>query len=214
MTAVYAILAGCLLAAVGWWWSNRGIDGANRVALVALLGVLATTYNVVVPIANVEATTTMVICAALVLGARTGAAVGIVAVIGTSSTSAFGTWTLWQVVGTCVMAVVAAAAAHVFVRVRVVDWTTTSGRVLLGALVAVATLAYDVVVTVPTVFAVGAVGTDTGLERMASALLLGVSFTLVHVVATTALSVMVGPSLLQALERARLRLAGGVVTAR
>ncbi|MCW2928816.1 MAG: hypothetical protein JWM86_2784, partial [Thermoleophilia bacterium] len=79
MTALLTLLAGILVALAAWRWSMASIDGASRVALVVVLAVTAAAFNVVVPIYSVEATTTIVLCTTIALGARTGVATGIVA---------------------------------------------------------------------------------------------------------------------------------------
>lgn len=203
MTALLTLAAGVLVAIACWHWSMRSLDGATRMALVVSLGVAATVFNVVVPIANVEATTTVVLCASLVLGAPTGAAVGLVAVIGTSITGGVGMWTTWQVVGMAAVAVLGDLLGRV--SRRRTDWFGTRSASLVGVAI-VATGTYDVLVTVPTVFLLAPIGPGSATERAISALLLGVPFTIMHVVFVAAFTALAGPSLLFTLGRARLRL--------
>ena len=75
MTALITLLAGLALMLACSMWATRSDDAATRVTLIVMLGISATAFNVVVPIPNIEATTTAVLCAGLVLGARTGAGV-------------------------------------------------------------------------------------------------------------------------------------------
>jgi hypothetical protein len=210
MIALFTVAAGLVVALICWHWSLRSLDGATRMALVVSLGVAASAFNIVVPIANVEATTTVVLCTALVLGAPTGAAVGLVAVIGTSITGGVGSWTTWQVVGMAVVALLGDLLGRVSHR-RTAWFGARSLQLFL--LAALATCAYDVLVTVPTVFLLAPMRSGPATERIASALLLGLPFTLVHVVFVAAFTALAGPSLTFTLGRARLRLGGAVVGA-
>jgi energy-coupling factor transport system substrate-specific component len=209
MIALLTLLSGLLLAVGAWRWSASGIDGASRVALVAVLGVMAAAFNLVVPVPSVEATTTVVLCTALMLGARTGAAAGLVAVVGSSIAGGVGAWTLWQVVAVALVALVGAAVGRVAGRDR--DWFTSARRTILGIAAAVSTLTWDVVTTAGGAASYATQPGLTPLEQVMSALLLGLAFTLVHVVFTTAFTVVGGPPLLHALERARPRLGGGEI---
>lgn len=211
MTAVWTLLSGIALATIAWRWSIRGVGGASRIALVAVLGATAAAFNVVVPIPSIEATTTVVLCTAIVLGVRMGAAVGLVAVVGSSLAGGVGAWTAWQVVAVTVVAAVGALAGRA-VAARDVDWFTPAPRIALAIAAAVATLAWDVVVTAGGVASYATQPGLTPLEQVVSALLLGAAFTLVHVVFSTAFTVVGGPSLLHALERSRPRLDGGTIT--
>jgi energy-coupling factor transport system substrate-specific component len=203
MSGIAVVLGGLLALVLASSWALRGLDSANRVAVVVLLSAFATAFNLVVPMPNVEATTTVVVCTALTLGLRPAIAVGILAVLGTSITGGLGLWTGWQVLG---MSLVASLAATFGPAAR--DVVAGAGRVRLGCLVALATVAYELVVTMPTVQLAGA-GRSAGgfLEGMVALVLLGLPFTIVHVIATVALTLVAGPALVAALERSRNRLA-------
>ena len=210
MTAVWTLLAGLALALAAWQWAHRSIDGAARVALVAVLGVTAAAFNVVVPIPSVEATTTVVLCAAIALGARTGVATGLVAVIASSVAGGVGVWTIWQVVAVAVVACIGAASVRV--AGPGVDWFKRRRAMQLGGTAVLATIAWDVVTTAGSAASYATQAGLTPMQQVASALLIGAAFTLVHVVFTTLFTVFGGPPLLFALDRARPRLGGGVVT--
>ncbi len=209
MTALLTLLAGLLLAAAGWRIGASALERAGQVALVAVLGVTAATFNVIVPIPSIEATTTVVLCTAAVLGVRMGIGVGLVAVVASSVAGGIGSWTIWQVVAVTLVAVIGAALLH---RRGDVDWYSRPSRTSIALAAVVATLCWDVVVTAGSA---GSYATQAGLswsEQVVSALLVGVAFTLVHVAFTTLFTLEGGPPLLHALQRARPRLAGGVVT--
>ena len=209
MTALITLLAGCVLAALAWHWAHRSIDGAARVALVTVLGVTAAAFNIVVPIPSVEATTTVVLCAAIALGARTGIATGLVAVIASSVAGGVGVWTIWQVVAVAAVACIGAVASRGVP--ANVDWFEARHAIRLGAVAAVATVTWDVVTTAGGAASYATQAGLTPLEQVVSALLVGAMFTLVHVVFTTLFTVFGGPPLLFALGRARPRLDGGTV---
>ncbi|MCW2923439.1 MAG: hypothetical protein JWM98_843 [Thermoleophilia bacterium] len=200
MNAALLLLAGVALAAAAWRWSMHSVADASRVALVTVLGVTASAFNVIVPIASVEATTTVVLCAALALGARTGVAVALVAIIGSSVAGGLGPWTVWQVVAYVLVALVGGALGPA---TRRTDWFAPRGALVLGVTAPACTLAYDVIVTVPSAITLHTSPT--------AALLLGAAFTITHVVFTTAFTIVGGPPLLHALTRARPRLDGGTV---
>ncbi|MCW2920704.1 MAG: hypothetical protein JWL76_578 [Thermoleophilia bacterium] len=210
MTALWTLLTGFVLAAGAWQWSTRSIDGSARVAIVAVLGVTAAAFNIVVPIPSVEATTTIVLCASIALGARTGIAAGLVAIVASSVTGGVGVWTIWQVVAVAVVGIVGAVAARF--AVRELDWFTQRSAIVLVIASVVATSAYDVITTVGSLASYAPQG-GTLTQRIVGALLIGAMFTVTHVVFTTMFTVVGGPPLLHALGRARPRLAGGVVTA-
>jgi hypothetical protein len=208
VSAVLVLVAGLLLAVAGWAWSTRSIDGSTRVAIVAVLGVTAASFNVIVPVPSIEATTTVVLCAALALGARTGAAAGLVAVVASSVAGGVGVWTVWQVVAVVAVALVAGVAGTLG---RRADWFAPHGLALLAACSVIATLAWDVIVTTGGVLSFAPAPGNTVVEQLGAALLLGATFTATHVVFTTAFTCVGGPPLLHALGRARHRLDGGTV---
>lgn len=203
MNAVLVLVAGIALAACAWSWSMRSLDGAARMAIVAVLGVTAAAFNVVVPVWSIEATTTVVLCTALVLGVRTGIAVGLVAMVASSVTGGIGVWTLWQSVAVVVVACMGAALARTASHA---DWFRQPRLGLLAISAAVAAIAWDVVTTGGFVLTLAPAGTSLG-----SALLLGLSFTIVHACFCAALTAVGGPPLIHALARARPRLEGGTV---
>jgi energy-coupling factor transport system substrate-specific component len=211
MTALWTLLAGLLLAGGAWRWSASGIDGASRVALVAVLGVIAATFNVIVPVPSIEATTTVVLCAALVLGARTAIATGLVAVIGSSVAGGIGTWTIWQVVAVAVIAVIGAVTGRALDANG--DWYAARRITLLGLVAVVSTLAWDVIVTVGGIASYATQPGSTAMQQVIAALLFGAAFTVVHVVFSTAFTVVGGPPLLHTLSRAKPRLDGGRIDA-
>lgn len=205
MSAALVLLAGLLLAAGAAAWSARAADGSARVALVAVLGVVAAAFNVVVPIPSVEATTTVVLCTAIVLGARTATAVALVAIVASSVAGGVGPWTAWQVLAAVGIAL---AGALVGRAARDVDWYATGRLVQLGCVAALAATGWDVVTTAGSAVALGASGVD---GRLGSLLLLGAPFTLTHAAFTATFTAIGGPPLLHALGRARHRLDGGIV---
>ena len=210
MTALWTLLAGLALVVAAWRIGASALERAGQVALVAVLGVTAATFNVIVPVPSIEATTTIVLCTAAVLGLRMAVGVGLVAVVASSVAGGVGTWTIWQVVAVVVVAVVGRIVLH---RDPATDWYRGSSRAAIVVAAVVATVAWDVVVTAGSA---GSYATQSGLswgEQVVSALLVGIAFTVVHVVFTTLFSVAGGPSLLHALQRARPRLAGGQVAA-
>lgn len=209
MSAALVLVAGLLLAFAAWRWAASGIDGAARVALVGVLGVTAASFNVVVPIPSIEATTTVVLCTSLVLGARTGIAAGLVAVVGSSVAGGVGAWTAWQVVAVTCVALLAATVSRVLPSGG--DWSTARRGMVLAALAIVSTIVWDVIVTAGGIASYATQPGLSALEQVVAALLLGAAFTAVHVAFTTAFTVVGGPPLLHALERARPRLSGGTV---
>ncbi len=211
MTALWTLLAGFALACGAWLWSTRSIDGSARVAIVAVLGVTAAAFNIVVPIPSVEATTTIVLCASIALGARTGVAAGLVAIVASSVTGGVGVWTIWQVVAVAIVGVIGAVAARV--AGRDADWFTRRAAIVLVVSAVLATISWDVVTTAGSAASYATQVGLTPMQQVVSALLIGVMFTVTHVVFTTAFTVIGGPPLLHALGRARPRLAGGVVIA-
>ena len=208
MSAVWTLLAGFALAAAAWAWASRSIDGSARVAIVAVLGVTAAAFNIVVPIPSIEATTTVVVCTSIALGARTGIAAGLVAIIASSVTGGIGVWTVWMVVAVAVVACLGAIASRLAGRV---DWFTRRGALVLALTSVLATLAWDIVTTAGSAASYATQPGLTPMQQVVSALLLGAMFTVTHVAFTTAFTLVGGPPLLHALDRARPRLAGGVI---
>ncbi len=209
MIALWTLLAGLVLAGTAWHWSTRSIDGSARVAIVAVLGATAAAFNIVVPIPSIEATTTIVLCATIALGARTGIAAGLVAVVASSVTGGVGVWTIWQVVAVAVAGVVGAITARI--AGRDLDWFSRRGSIVLACAAVVATVAWDVVTTAGSAASYATQAGLTPVQQVVSALLIGAMFTVTHVVFTTAFTIVGGPPLLHALGRARPRLAGGTV---
>ena len=209
MTALWTLLAGLVVAAGAWRWSTRSSDGSARVAIVAVLGVTAAAFNVVVPVPSIEATTTVVLCAAIALGMRTGIAAGLVAVVGSSVTGGVGVWTIWQVVAVVAVAGIGVALGRT--RRRDVDWFDRRQAPALATAAMLATISWDVITTAGSAASFAAVPGLSPMQQVVSALLVGAMFTLTHVVFTTLFTVLGGPPLLHTLTRARPRLAGGIV---
>ena len=209
MNALAVLAAGLLLAVVAARWSSRSIEGSTRVAIVAVLGVTAAAFNIVVPIPSIEATTTVVLCTALMLGARTGAAVGIVAIVASSVTGGIGAWTIWQIVAVALVAVIGAVIGRM--HGDAADWFTAPRVVTLGLGAGLAALVWDIVTTVGGAASYAPAPGLTPLQQVVAALLIGAAFTIVHVIFTTMLTAIGGPPLLHALGRARPRLDGGRV---
>lgn len=209
MTALWTLLAGLVLAAGAWRWSTRSVDGSARIAIVAVLGVTAAAFNLVVPVPSIEATTTIVLCATVALGMRTGIATGLVAVVASSVTGGVGVWTIWQVVAVAAVATIGALLGRA--AGPDADWFSPRRAALLAIAAMAATVAWDVVTTAGSVASFAIQTELTPMQQVASALLLGAMFTVTHVVFTTAFTVVGGPPLLHALARARPRLAGGTV---
>lgn len=207
MTALLTIVAGLCVAGVAWRWSVSSIDGASRVALVVVLAMTAATFNVVVPIYSVEATTSIVLCAAIALGARTGIATGIVAVVASSVTGGIGVWTIWMSVAVVAVAVVGALVGATS---RSRDWFAPGAMLRLAVAAAAATIAWDVITTVGGLASYAPPGL-TFAQSLMAAMLTGAMFTVTHVVWVVWLTALGGPPLLHALQRARPRLDGGLV---
>lgn len=209
MSGIALLIGGVAIVLVALRWSQASATNEHRMALIATLGVLAAVYNVVIPVPNVEATTLVVVASALVLGGPFAASVGVVAIIGTSSVSSVGVWTLWQIVATCAIAVVAGIVGGVMRGTArgssdALVWRSWAARAVALVLVAGSTIVYDVFTTWTSLATFGGVH-----QRFDTALLAGVPFYVVHLVASTTLAALVAVSLLEALERVRPRLDGG-----
>lgn len=196
MTGVLVLLVGLVAAVAVTRWAVASAGDASGASVVAVLGSTAAAFNIVVPVASIEATTTIVVCSALALGARTACAVAIVAVMGSSMAGGFGAWTLWQIVASVLVAIL---AANVPVAAPV-------SRTVLGLVAVVATVLYDVIVTAGGLASYVPVTGGTFANQLTAALLIGALFTVVHAVFTSIFTIAVGPSLLHALGRARRRL--------
>ena len=205
MSALLVLIAGIVLAVAGWMWSARSVDGSARIAIIAVLGVTAASFNVIVPVPSIEATTTVVLCAALALGPRSGAAVGLVAIVASSVTGGIGVWTIWQVVAVLMLALLGGSLAMTG---RDADWFSPRRLALLGALAFVAAVVWDVVTTAGSMASIAPTG-----QGLVATLLLGAAFTVTHAVFSTMFTIAGGPPLLHALGRARHRLDGGRVEA-
>jgi energy-coupling factor transport system substrate-specific component len=202
MTTLAVLLAGLAVLAAAWIWSVRAADAVVGVTVSALLATLATVFNVVVPVADVEATTTVVVCVSLVLGVRMSVLVAVLAVIGTGAAAGLGTWTGWQVAGFVLVATGARLARPALDLVR--DPATQAWAI--AALAGVLTLMYDTVTTVATVQLTGTQVAGGFWSSAGSLLLLGVPFTATHVVGNVVIARLLAPPLVLALERARVRI--------
>lgn len=203
MTGVVVVLGGLGLLLVVWAWSGRALDSANHVAVVVVLGTFAAAFNLVVPVPNVEATTTLVVCTAAVLGMRAAVAVGLVAVLGTGITGGLGIWTGWQVVGMSVVA----AGGSLLPRGAVSALSSGRRRWWLASWAGVLTIVYELVVTLPTANLVGVTQSVGGFDdRVLGLFLLGLPFTAIHCATNVMFVSLTGPSLIAALRRASMRL--------
>jgi hypothetical protein len=203
VSALLVLVAGIVLAVSGWRWSARSVDGSARVAIIAVLGVTAASFNVIVPVPSIEATTTVVLCAALALGARSGAAVGLVAIVASSVTGGIGIWTIWQVVAVLALALLGSSLAMTG---RDADWFAPRRLMLLAGIAFLAAVVWDVVTTAGSMASIAPSG-----QGLVATLLLGAAFTITHAVFSAIFTVAGGPPLLHALSRARHRLDGGSV---
>lgn len=198
MTGLVVIVAGLALAGTAWRWAIRGVEGPERLSVAVVLGLMATAFNIVVPVPNIEATTLVVVCLAVALGPSAAVVAAIVAVLGTGMTGGVGVWTAWQVVGYVTIALVASA----LVRARV----NLDGRWMIVATVMVGTIVYDVMLTVTGVWTLGLADPEGGAASVLDALLLGAPFTLTHVAGNALIAVLGAPALVHALSRARQRM--------
>ena len=189
-----------------WRWSLGSATHARAATIQVTLAVIAVAFNVVVPISNVEASTLVVVCAALALGLRASLVVAVLCVIGTDAVSGLGAWTLWQVIGFAVVGALAAGAVAAVRRVEAVHGrvrTRSVERTGLVVLVALLTLVYDVVVTVGTLPTLGVPAAAMSTHAIGASLLLGLPFTLTHMVSNGVLAFVGAEPLLRALCRAR-----------
>lgn len=203
MTAVFALVVGLATVACLWSIALRGASSANALAVVGMLAGLAAAGRVVLGgIPGVEPMTTVVVCAALVLGWRCGVVVGILAVAMSNMVLGHGPWTPWQMVAIAIVATIAWTAAPTLRRLAA---TGVTWLVVLAAVNVVAVLAYDATMTVSQyVLLVAAEGGGS----LASVAVAGASFAVIHVVASTLITMLFAPPLIEALERAALRLSG------
>jgi hypothetical protein len=171
-------------------------------ALVVVLAASAAAFNVIVPVPSIDATITVVLCAALVLGLASAASVGVVAVVASSVTGGIGVWTVWQCVAVLMVAALGASMRRLVLQ-RSEEGGVQVRSAALGLLTVASVLLYDVVVTVPTALTIAPAGSFAG--NLVGALLLGVAFTLTHTAWVTLLTVSGGPALIAALARARDR---------
>jgi hypothetical protein len=202
MTPIALLLLGCSMAIAIWviGISARDRSAADRVCLAVVLGVLAAACNLIIPIPNVEVATTLVMVAAVTLGVRTSLLVGAIAVLGSSLSGGVGPWTAWQIVGFAAVAVVARAVLGDATRARHV-WALAATAVL-------ATLVYDALVTGTSLQLTGATAGMPASEAFRTAMLLGLPFTLLHVMTNVVCAVAIGPPLIDGLARARGRMHG------
>jgi hypothetical protein len=177
---------------------TSALRGGNELALVATLGGLAAACNIIVPIPNVELTTTVVACVAIALGARLASATSLVAVLGTGLVGGLGLWSAWQVAS---LAIVAVAVAPFGARLLAALLDSTHERWILATALAVLVPVCDAIVTAGSLSSVGAApGTSIVVVLVA-----GLPFSLVHAAWVAAVTLVAGPSLLRALARARTR---------
>lgn len=198
MIALAALAAGALVCVLAWTWAAAGLHTGTRVAVVVVLAAAAVAFNTLVPIPNVEATSTVVICVAATLGLRSALAVAVLAVVGSDVASGIGLWAVWQAIGFALLA----AAAHLLARVVSLRADSFDARLWFAAAAVPLTFVYDAVVTIASIVVTGAVAPG----RYGYVLLAGLPFSTVHAAATAAMLLLAGPALLRALNRASLRL--------
>jgi energy-coupling factor transport system substrate-specific component len=195
MSMVASILVGGALAVASWVWAVRGTGDAHRVAVVATLAVLASVFNLVVPVPSIEVTTLVVVCAALFVDTRCAVAIGVLCTAMGGAFGGIGPWTVWQVVALLVLAIGAGAF-----RASARTAPDHVLRVLVVGLVVVGVIVYDIITTL------GGLLSVVGVADPIAALLLGAPFTLVHAASSTVISVIAAPSLVRALRRVGQRL--------
>jgi hypothetical protein len=158
--------------------------------VTVVLGVCAAVWNVLVPLPNVEATSLVVICVAMSLGTRPAIMTGAVASLLSSIAGGLGVWTSWQIVGVVVLAVVGGQAA-----------ARCNSRLQVALICGATAGLVDVLITVPTVAA------TMQLERdlIPGLILVGLPYTVFHIVAVAALAYALAPSLSSSLDRASQR---------
>lgn len=202
MSQLLPLLLGLVAALLAWSWASRSTASSNEMSVVVVLAALAAAFNVIVPLPNLELTTTVVVCAAIALGIRPAAATGMLSVIATGVVGGLGMWTAWQMLGYAAIAAMIGLGA----RGDVASYAhRTSARLWLAALVAISVTGYDIVVTLMTVLGTNAAVASHPLQL----LLVGLPYTVLHVVGSVTLTLAAGPALLQSLTRAQLRLGGG-----
>lgn len=198
---VWILLVGAAIASAVWAWSIADVRTNNRIAIIATLAGIATAFNLIIPISNVEATTLVVVCSSVVLGWRSATVVGIVCCVASGAVAGIGPWTAWQ------------AASFALIAAGVALWRTLARRaggvpsaVEMVVMTVLVTIVYDVVLTATTISAVGVPAATTPAHAVVAALLLGIPFTIMHVVGNVALAMLFGNALIAALQRAAVRL--------
>ncbi|MCW2928027.1 MAG: hypothetical protein JWM86_1995, partial [Thermoleophilia bacterium] len=150
---------------------------------------------------------TIVLCTTNALGARTGVATGIVAIVASSVTGGVGVWTIWMSVAVLAIAAIGAVVGRTS---RTDDWFSRAAVIRLGIAALLATIAWDLITTIGGLASYAAPGL-TFAQALLAAMLTGIMFTFTHVVWVIALTTVGGPPLLHALARARPRLDGGLI---
>lgn len=196
MTMVLSFVIGTLAVMLVWRYSIRGAHDARRAAVVASLATLASVFNLVVPLPSVEVTTLVVVCCALMVDVRVSIAVGVMCTLAGGAFAGIGPWTVWQVLGLVLVAVLTGSCGG-YLRSVMSDSTRVAPTVSLVVIVGV--VVYDVVTTAGGLVAI------TGHTRFVDSLLLGAPFMIVHIVTSGILAWIAAPSLVRALRRVRDR---------
>lgn len=196
MIAIVWLLAGAVVVAL-WRWASTSAAHARMATVQVTLAMCAVAFNVVVPISNIEATTLVVVCAAVCLGLRSAVVVAIISVLGTDVVGGFGVWTVWQVIGFVLVAALA-RASRVLLRDGMREQATLA---LMLCVVGVGTLVYDLVVTIGTT-AMLTPGADMSPHGIGALVLLGLPFTVTHIIGNLVIFVVGAPPLMRALRRA------------
>lgn len=198
MTAMLVLALGIGGAFAMWRLSAAGAQRAHELVVIVTLAMLAATVDIVVPIPDLELTTTVVACVALVLGVRAGTLTAIVAVLLSGAVAGLGPWVPWQIVAFAMVAAGAAGIGRVVTPARLI----TTHRPLLVATIAILVAAYDALTTVTTTTLV----TNLPLTEAGRVLLVGLPFTLLHVVGSALVTWFAAPVLVPGLQRVRRRL--------
>ncbi len=193
MTAGVLMAVGILLAVAGWVWAWSAVRDASLVAIIAVLAMAGGVGRVLLAgIPAVEPITAIVVITVATLGVRSGAAVGMLAVLVSNTALGHGPWTFWQVAGFALAALVAAA---------LVGRSAPRGR--LAASAAAAALAYDLLLIASQPAALGIA--ELTLADYRAYLLLGLPLTVVHMASVAAVTWWIAPTLGAALGRAERR---------
>ena len=192
-TASFLVLGLALFA--GFAWYERSRPPAKVVALVAALAALAIVGRIAfAPVPNVKPTTDIVLLAGYALGGAPGFCVGAVTALVSNFFFLQGPWTPWQMAAWGGVGVAGAALAWA-VRGREL------GRVPLALACGLAGLGFGAVMDLH-LWTLGAEQTLASYLAVAGTSL---PFNVAHVVANVGFCLLIGPPLVRALRRYRLR---------